>query len=234
VSDPSSPQSAEQPPNPYGQPPSPPQYGAQPTQPYGQPYQPYQPAYPQAGYAQPGYPQPGYPQPGFPQPAYPAHPAYQGDPDRRPGTITAAGIVTIILAGLTLLFGLLLLAVGASGSESFADSFREGAGGSYDDISDDGINNLMIGIGAGLAVWCVAAIVLAIFTMRRSNAARVLLVISASACGVLSLIAILSVISIVTLIGAIAVVVLVFVGGANDWYARRVQPMPVGTTQPWS
>jgi hypothetical protein len=228
VSDPSSPQPAEQPPNPYGQPPSPPQYGAQPTQPYGQPYQPYQPAYPQRAY-----PQPGYPQPGFPQPAHPAHPAYQGDPDRRPGTVTAAGIVTIILAGLTLLFGLLLLSVGASGSESFADSFREGAGGSYDDVSEDGINNLMIVVGAGLAVRCVAAIVLAIFTMRRSNAARVLMVISASACGVVSLIAILSEISIVTLIGAIAVVVLVFVGGAKAWYARRVQSMPVGTSQPW-
>jgi hypothetical protein len=226
VSDPSSPQPAEQQPNPYGQPPSPPQYGAQPTtQPYGQPYQP-QPY-------QPTYPQPGYPQPGYPQPAYPAHPAYQGDPDRRPGTVTSAGIVTIILAGLTLLLGLLLLAIGAAGSESFADSFREGAGSSYDDVSDDDINNLMIGVGVGLAVWCVAAIVLAIFTMRRSNAARVLLVISASACIIVSLIGILSVISIVTLIGAIAVVVLLFVGGANDWYARRVQPMPVGTTQPW-
>ena len=143
---------------------------------------------------------------------------YQADPDRRPGTVTTAGVVTIVLAGLTLLFGLFLLAVGASGSETFTDGFREGAGSSYDDLGDDNVNNLMFGIGVALGVWSVVAIVLAIFTMRRSNVARVLLVISSAVCVLASLISILSVISIVTLIGAIAVIVLLFVGGANAWF----------------
>ena len=65
------------------------------------------------------------------------------------------------------------------------------------------------------------ACVLAVFAMRRSNVSRILLVISASVAGLLSLLAIGSVVSAVWLLACIAVVVLLFTGGAGDWYARR-------------
>ena len=54
-------------------------------QPYGQA------GYPQP-YGQPGYPPSGYLQPGYLQPGYPA--PYQPDPDKRPGTVTAACVIT--------------------------------------------------------------------------------------------------------------------------------------------
>ena len=89
-------------------------------QPYGQA------GYPQP-YGQPGYPPSGYLQPGYLQPGYPA--PYQPDPDKRPGTVTAACVITMVLSAITLLFGLLFIGIGAAGSNTFTDDFRDGAGG---------------------------------------------------------------------------------------------------------
>ena len=69
--------------------------------------------------------------------------------------------------------------------------------------------------------WCVIACVLAVFAMRGSNVSRILLVISASVAGLLSLLLIGSVVSALWLLACIAVVVLLFTGGASGWYARR-------------
>ena len=69
--------------------------------------------------------------------------------------------------------------------------------------------------------WCVIACVLAVFAMRRSNVSRILLVISATVAGLLSLLAIGSVVSAVWLLACLAVVIMLFIGGAGDWYARR-------------
>ena len=192
--------------------------------PYGQPQNPYG--------VQPNPPQPYQPQQPY-QPPYASMQLGQRDPDRRPGTVTAAGVVAIILSSLSLLAAVLLIGVGAVGSDSFTDGFRDGSGGSYDGFTDDEINNVMLGIGVVLAVWCAAAVVLAILVLRRSNVARILLVISSAVTVVVSLIGIVSGVSAVTLIGAIAVIVLLFVGGANDWYARRGGPVPAGPPQPW-
>ena len=63
--------------------------------------------------------------------------------------------------------------------------------------------------------------VLAVFAMRRSNGARIGLVVSAALAAILSLIAITSGLSAVSLIGCIAVIVLLFTGGAGAWYAGK-------------
>ena len=74
--------------SPYGQPPpGQPGYGQQPpAQQYGQQY-----GQQQYG-GQPAYGQP----PGYGQPPY-----GPVDPDKRPGTVTAAGVITIIMGGLS-------------------------------------------------------------------------------------------------------------------------------------
>ena len=57
--------------------------------------------------------------------------------------------------------------------------------------------------------------------LRRSNAARITLVVSSAVTALVSLIGIGSGVSALTLIAAIAVIVLLFTGGAGDWFKRK-------------
>ena len=189
--------------NPYGQPP----VGdpGRPPAPYGQPY------------GQQPYGQQPYGQPYGQQPVWPVG----RDPHKRPGTVTAAAIITIVLSALVLVLGLLVIVVGAADSQEFYDSFREGSGGTYDDISDEDIRTVLMVAGGVLAVWSAAGVLLGVLVLRRSSVGRILLVISAVMTALFSLIAILSIASVITLIAGIAVTIMLFTGGANDWFARR-------------
>ena len=218
MSDPSTPG------NPYGEP----------ANPYGQPQQP-SPSQPPAYGQPPQYgQQPAYGQP----PQYGQPPGYYAggsspDPDKRPGTVTAAAVVTLLFSGLTLaLFAFAMIALGVE-RDSVLDEFENEPG--LEEVSPDDLFAVMMVVLGVFLIWSLAAFVLAILVMRRSNVARILLIISASMTALLSLLAILSAISAVTLIAAIAVVVLLLTGGAREWFARKDTPpqMPVGTTQPW-
>lgn len=212
--------------NPYGQqPPQQPAYGQQPPpgqQPYGQA--------PQDPYAASPY---GAPSPYAPGPV---------DPDKRPGTVTAAGIITLVCAGLSaLLFGLATIALVVA-RESFSDELRKAIEDdptfdSTDMPTGDELASIFTGVMGVLFVWCVVACVLGFLVLRRSNVARILLVISAAISALLSLVGIFSVVSAVPLIASVATIVLLFAGGAGDWFARRGsaggQQLPPGTTQPW-
>jgi hypothetical protein len=176
-----------------------------PSNPYGQP----------AGFGgqQPYPPQPYQPQP-YADPYAPA-PA----PWRRPGTVTAACVVTIVMSVLALLFCALLVFLGLSGYEPFYDGFRDGSSGAYDDLSDSEIGTILAIIGVVLAVWSAAAILLAVLTMRRSNVSRIVLVVSSAGCILVSLVAALAIFPVLWLIAAIVVIVLLFTGGANAWFS---------------
>jgi len=63
--------------------------------------------------------------------------------------------------------------------------------------------------------------VLAVFAWRRSNAARITLVVSAASAAFLSLLAITSIVSALNMLAAGATVALLFLGGANAWYSRK-------------
>jgi hypothetical protein len=200
--------------NPYGQAP----YAQQPQQPYGPP-----PA--ASPYAQP----PQYAAPYGHQP--PAGPLGDGldmygrplGNDSRPATVTAAGWITLILSGLTaLLYGFITLAMVVAKDEVLREINRalaeQGSTGEFD--AEDAFGFVVV-VLVVLTLWCVITCVLAVFALRRSNVSRILLVISATVAGVLSLFGIKSVISGVWLLACLAVVVMLFTGGANDWYARR-------------
>ncbi len=129
---------------------------------------------------------------------------------------------------LALLAGAVLAIVGAIGSDSFFDGFRDGSGGAYDDFNNEELATLIVVIGIVLVVWSVVAILLGVLVMRRSSVARVLLVISASFAALVSLVGILSMVSALSLIAAIVVIVMLFTGGANDWFARRAPAPSLG------
>jgi hypothetical protein len=89
------------------------------------------------------------------------------------------------------------------------------------------------GVAAVFLFWSVVSIVLAVLALRRSNGARIALAISAGMTAVVSLIAILSVISGVSLLLAIGALVLLFTGGANQWFRTRGGgALPVTPYQP--
>ncbi len=196
--------------NPYGQSPT-----EQPSgQPSGEPSQPFgQPPHEQQGYGQPQYGQ---------APAYGGYAPPQADPDKRPGTVTAAGVITFLLSGLVVI-GCLLGAAGlAIARDEIVRQIQADPqfDAQFSNIDPDAIVTFGI-IGMALfTLWAVLAIVLAIFAMRRVNGARIGLVVSSVLASLLSLLPIAAVFPALWLIGTIVVVVCLFTGGANQWYAR--------------
>ena len=212
--------------NPYGQPPQ-----QQPAQPFGQPQQDYG-QQPQQ-YGQPGYGQPAYGQQGYGQP--PAYGQTYRDPDKRPATVTVAGVITLVLSGLVLVLLVLGMAALAVARDEVVDEMRRQSNELGDIDPNDVVSVLFVVFGAFI-VWCLIAMVLAVFAMRRSNGARIGLVVSAALAAALSLLAIASGMSAVSLIGCIAVIVCLFTGGANEWYkgtnAARDSTGPGGLRPP--
>jgi hypothetical protein len=221
----------QQPPeNPYGTP-----SGEQPTPPPPPPYG--QPVPPQQPFGQPSYPPTSGQQPHPQQPlGQSAYGVMGRDPNARPGTVTAAAIITMILSGLcaVLFFG--LTAVMAVAKEDFIDLVQDEArkqDQSFSRADVESVYGVIIGVMVVMAIWCLIALVLAIFVLRRSQVARILLVVSASIAGLLSLLAITSGASIVTLAGTIAVIVMLFAGGASDWFRNKHAVSGSPTHQPW-
>jgi hypothetical protein len=218
-----------------------------PSQPGPPPYDAPQHGAPQHGAPQDGAPQYGAPQQGA-QPGHPQGGAYQadtsapyGDPyggmapyggtapyggqrpggDQRPGTVTAAGWITIVMSALSmLLFGLVAL-VFLVAQDPMIEEMRRQPGFDTMDIDPGSIVGVMVAVMLVFALWSAIGVVLGIFVLRRSNVARILLVVSSAVVALISLAAIASGGSAVSLIAAIAVIVLLFVGGASDWFARR-------------
>jgi hypothetical protein len=204
-----------------------------PNQSWGQPENPYgQQPYPQQPYAQPVYGQQPY-----------GAPYQQGrDPEKRPGTVTGAAVTTIVLSALTLLFAAFMAVAVLVARDDFIEGFEgELTPSQRDSFNGDDVATLVLVGVIVLAVWCLIAIVLAVLAMRRSSVARIMLVVSAAVTIVVSLVGIAALVPALTVIAGIVVIVLLFTGGANDWYARRGQQYPQPpqqygeppTHQPW-
>ena len=190
--------------NPYGQPTNP--YGQQPStpSPYGQ------------GYGEQQAPQPY----GEQQQPYGAPYAPSGGGDSRPGTVTAAGWITIVLSGLSAaLFGIVALLFLVA-RDSIVDEMERVPEFEQANLDPDSVVGVMVAFMLVLVIWAMVSLVLGIFVLRRSNVARILLVISSAVVAIGSLLSITSGLSAVWLIGAIAVIVMLFVGGAGDWFKR--------------
>ena len=169
------------------------------------------------------YGQPAYGDPGYGQPQYGGDVPTGSDPGKRPATVTAAGVITLVLSGITLvLLAVTLLGLGALTREDLIAQL--GSDPRLEDIDLDTVLAVLRVVLAVFIAWCAVAMVLAVLAMRRSNGARIGLVVSAGLTALLSLLAITSGASVITLVGSVAVIVCLFTGGAGPWYARG----PVG------
>lgn len=193
------------------------------TNPYGQPTNPY-------GETPPASPSGQAPSPNPYGQAYGEQPAPYGAPysppnsalqhDRRPGTVTAAGWITIVMSALSaVLFGIIGLLFLVARDQIVTEMERVPE---FQDanIDPDSVVGVMVAFMLGVVIWALIAMLLGVFVLRRSNVARILLTISSVVTALGSLLLITSGVSAVWLIAALAVVVLLFVGGAGDWFNR--------------
>jgi hypothetical protein len=203
------------------------------SRPYASPPEPPQPQpQPQAQWQPQWQPQPQS------QPQWQPDQQWQAAPDdRRPGTVTTAAVLTFLGSGMGLVLGaMLLLGLAVARGEVERAIARDGQLDQLDIAMDQVIAVLWVS-GAVLVLWSLAATVLGFLVLRRSAPARVLLAVSAGATAALSLLAILSGVAAVPLLLGIATFVLLFTGGANDWFARRPRGQGgdrvSGPGQPW-
>lgn len=163
------------------------------------------------------------------RPPYGGPPApYGKSPARRPGTVTAAAVITIVLSALVALFGAALLVGTLVDHDGAVRKIAEDR--RFKDYDPEDFVNLLTGMGVLFLVLSILAIIAAVFVLRRSTAARIVLVVLCAATIVLSAISIAAVVSLLTLIAAILVIVFLFVGGANAWFRGT---MIVPHDQPW-
>lgn len=170
----------------------------------------------QQPYGQQPYGQSSYGQPSYGQQSY-------GSPvvDKRPATVTAAAWIAIVFSALTgLLFGLVGFGLVVARDEVIRE-IEKSPDFQNLDFDVDQAYGVAVAMIFGLVLWCVIAIVLSVFVLRRSSIARILLTISSAVTAVFALLGIGSGVSAITLIAAIVVVVLLFVGGAGAWFSGR-------------
>lgn len=223
-------QSPDQPDAPPPAPPAP--YAGQPAEqpPYGQaPYgqAPYgQQTYGQAPYAEQPYGQQPYGQAPYGQQPYGQAPygtAYPVpvDPDKRPTTVTVGALIAIVASLLTgLLTGLGVVGLLVARND-FLSEVRNNPDFDEANLDADSLFMAVLVFLVIVVIWSLLGCLLGYWAMRRSQVARVLLVISAGVVALGALVSIASLVSAVWLLAAVATMVLMFTGGANDWYARR-------------
>ncbi len=159
------------------------------------------------------------------QPSLPAR-AVGGyrDPDRRPATVAIAAALTWFFAGVAAIMFVLVVAMLMFAQDTLVEAMRADA--RFDDLNVS-VDDLLAAVWVVSAVavfWSVAAVTLAFLAFRRLGWARVLLAVSAGMTCLVSLLAFP--VGLLMLLPAGAVLVLLFTGGANDWYARRTRPEP--------
>jgi hypothetical protein len=147
---------------------------------------------------------------------------------KRPGGVTAAAIIAMVMSLITGGFWLLLGIAFLVGGDSLADDFLDQPDGrrlvEEMNLTDQEFRDGMMALGIGSVVaglLMLAVVLVAIGVLRGSNVARILLVICAAITLLIGLVLIQSVISILWIAAAIAVIVLLFVGGASSWFASK-------------
>jgi hypothetical protein len=219
-------QSYEQTPPSYGQP-APPQSGqSQYGQPPGQPQQYAAPSYEQS-YGQPsGQPQPygqsygaqpyGYSQSGYEH-------GYGSAPSKRPGAVTAAAIITIVLSGLALLASVITGIVVLAARDSIKDELLSSPDfrGTFNRRDIDTVVTF-VGLGSFFfALLALIGIVLAVLVMRGRGWARVTLIVLSVPTAILGLIGFGAALPLLWTAGAVAVIVLLSLGQVRQWFAMR-------------
>jgi hypothetical protein len=168
-------------------------------------------------------------------PAYPALPPAASMPQRvpappmphpvhRPGSLIAAAAITFVFSAVTLLGYLAIVGVMLVDRQALVEAFqRQSVYVRLDMTANELIGFLWIACVV-MSMWCLASIAMAALMLRRHTWARVALAVSAGLALPLSLIALPF--GWLNAAAEVATIVLLFSGGANDWFARRPPGSP--------
>lgn len=144
-------------------------------------------------------------------------------PSQRPGGVTAAAVITIILSAITTLLGIAFVATSGPIANLVRDNPELLEGVSTTDRQDilEFIDAALIGVGIFTLIIGVIGIVLGVLVLKPRPWARILLTIGAGLTAVVGLFMTLNIVGLPWLAGSIAVIVLLYVGKASDWFAGR-------------
>jgi hypothetical protein len=168
----------------------------------------------------PGQPYGGYGTP-YPTPAYPAYGAPATDPDKRPGGVTAACVLTWVLGGIALIGSGFLLLSAVAAREDFIREVEQDDRYEDLDVGADTLADVIAGTSLATMALSLLAIVLAVMAYRRSRAGRVGLILLSVVAALIALPLSLAVIGVPWLVASIATIVLLAGRRAGDWYQRR-------------
>lgn len=157
-----------------------------------------------------------------PQPGQPAWPApYAVVPDARPSAVVWACVLTWVFSSVAILGMVAAAVVLALDPQPLLDQARE----QNPELAAQGVTDeLLLGVTfamvAALVLWCVSAIVLAYFTFRRAEWARIVLVICAGTAAALSLVGLVlgAFLLAASLAGAVATVALLLRPDVRPWF----------------
>ena len=177
------------------------------------PQQPSGSSTPQQSAGMPG-PMPG----GQPEPGY-----APSVPTKRPGVVTAASVISIILSAMTVLSGIALAVTSGPINDYLRENPEELQGISSSDQQDvlEVIEAALVGVGVFTVLIGAVGIALGVLVLKPRSWARILLTIGASLSILLGLLMSLNLVGLPWLVGSIAVVVLLFQKPASDWFAGR-------------
>ncbi len=137
----------------------------------------------------------------------------------RPGTVTAAVVLTMIGSMLGLGAGVLLMSGLALDPQTIRDAVRQDAEVQQLGWDLDQVIALLWAGAAVLVFWSLAGLMLGVFVMRRQGWARWTLLASAAMTALLSLLAVLSLVSVVPMLMGAVTVGLLLSGSARAWFA---------------
>lgn len=174
--------------------------------------------YPAYSGGQQQYGQGGYDQGGYGQ---------QGGTMKRPGTVTAAAWITIIMSVLTggfwILLGLAMLLAGDSIVDELQDSPEFMTEMDRANISSTQLEDGVTAFGVGFIVvglLMLLVILAARGVLKGSNAARIVLVVLSVLTLLVGIVFLSAGIGVIWIIAAIAVIVLLYVGNASRWFSQ--------------
>jgi hypothetical protein len=157
-------------------------------------------------------------------PAPQGHSAAGPSPDRRPGAVVAAAVITWVCAGLVgLSFGLLVLMLLVS-QDTLLEAVRQNPDVDQLGLSGADMLSALWVSGAVALFWCLAAVVLAVLAFRRVTWAWALLVASAVMTTLVGLLALPPGLTFV--LPAAVTVGLLLSGRSRRWYLRRQDAQP--------
>jgi hypothetical protein len=145
------------------------------------------------------------------------------DPHRRPGTVTAACILTWVFASLAIVAAAVLLVMVTAGRDDFVDDWQAEPDLDGLDVAPETAASVIGAVMAAFIVVAVLAIVVAVAAFRRSTAARVTLMVLSGLTALVSLVLSVAIVPFLWVIASTVTLILLFTTSANRWFARLPQ-----------